>query len=109
MKHTLTCNKHILAVSVLSAIAASTTNAFAEEMPAEPRDGEVIEEIQVIGRSVSYANNATDENMKQQQTAMTSVLATIDNLPGVLINETGLNSWAPIKLQCAKLFRHVAN
>ncbi|AYA63347.1 TonB-dependent receptor domain-containing protein [Alteromonas sp. RKMC-009] len=97
MKHTLTRKKHILAMSVLSAIAASTSNAFAEEMAAESREGEVIEEIQVIGRSVSYANNATDENMKQQQTAMTSVLATIDNLPGVLINEGdtfGADDWS---------------
>lgn len=81
----------LLALSVLSAVAVPT---YAEESAA---DDAVVEEITVIGRSVSYANNATDENMLKQQTSMTSVLAAIDNLPGVLINEGdtfGADDWS---------------
>ena len=57
----------------------------------------MLEEITVLGRSVSYANNATSPEMLKQQTSMTSVLAAIDNLPGVLINEGdtfGSDDWS---------------
>ena len=60
-------------------------------------EGAILEEITVLGRSVSYANNATSPEMLKQQTSMTSVLAAIDNLPGVLINEGdtfGSDDWS---------------
>ena len=60
-------------------------------------EGAMLEEITVFGRSVSYANNATSPEMLKQQTSMTSVLAAIDNLPGVLINEGdtfGSDDWS---------------
>ena len=60
-------------------------------------EGAMLEEIRVLGRSVSYANNATSPEMLKQQTSMTSVLAAIDNLPGVLINEGdtfGSDDWS---------------
>lgn len=60
-------------------------------------EGAMLEEITVLGRSVSYANNATSPEMLKQQTSMTSVLAAIDNLPGVLINEGdtfGSDDWS---------------
>ncbi len=56
-----------------------------------------IEKIQVIGKSVSYTNNETTESMQKQQSNMTSVLALIDNLPGILINEGdtfGSDDWS---------------
>jgi outer membrane receptor protein involved in Fe transport len=58
---------------------------------------EGMESITVVGRSVSYANNQTSDEMLKQQTSMTSVLAAIDNLPGVLINEGdtfGADDWS---------------
>ncbi len=91
MKLNVPYKPSLLALSVLSAISIPT---YAEEASA---DDAVVEEITVIGRSVSYANNATDENMLKQQTSMTSVLAAIDNLPGVLINEGdtfGADDWS---------------
>ena len=83
--------KSLLAISILSSISLPL---FAQEAADNNDD---LEEITVIGRSVSYANNATDEAMVQQQTSMTSVLAAIDNLPGVLINEGdafGSDDWS---------------
>ena len=83
--------KSLLAISVLTSIALPLAAEEVAESDAE------IEEITVIGRSVSYANNATDDAMVKQQTSMTSVLATIDNLPGVLINEGdtfGADDWS---------------
>jgi len=86
-------NKSLIALAVLSALSAP---AFTEEALNKEQD-EIIEEISVVGRSVSYANNANDESMLKQQTSMTSVLAVVDNLPGVLINEGdtfGADDWS---------------
>ncbi|MFS1703085.1 TonB-dependent receptor [Alteromonas sp. AMM-1] len=88
----VTYKRSLLALSVLSAIGAPVT--FAEEAASVPSE---IEEVTVIGRSVSYANNATDDSMLKQQASLTSVLAAVDNLPGVLINEGdtfGSDDWS---------------
>tara|TARA_A200000159_G_scaffold46684_4_gene42973 strand:+ start:340 stop:717 length:378 start_codon:yes stop_codon:yes gene_type:complete len=87
--------RSLLALSVLAAMAG--TPVFAEAMNAPAAQPDEIEEVTVVGRSVSYANNATEESMIKQQSSMTSVLATIDNLPGVLINEGdtfGSDDWS---------------
>lgn len=83
--------KSRIALAVLSALSL---NAFATEDAAEEA---AIEEITVVGKSVSYANNATSSEMIRQQSAMTSALAVIDNLPGVLVNEGdtfGSDDWS---------------
>ena len=86
------------ALLTVSIIAAASTPAFAlEEAVDNVSKGAVLEEIMVVGRSVSYANNATSPEMLKQQTSMTSVLAAVDNLPGVLINEGdtfGADDWS---------------
>jgi outer membrane receptor for Fe3+-dicitrate len=86
-------SKHsVLALAILSALSHT---AHADEAPVA--NDSAIEEVTVVGRSVSYANNATDETMLKQQTNLTSVLASIDNLPGVLINEGdtfGADDWS---------------
>ncbi|MEQ3653649.1 MAG: TonB-dependent receptor plug domain-containing protein, partial [Glaciecola sp.] len=77
----------------LACLAAMNTNAMAEEEATEA----AVERIQVVGKSVSYANNETTESMLKQQSNLTSVLAGIDNLPGVLINEGdtfGSDDWS---------------
>lgn len=56
-----------------------------------------IESIAIVGKKITYANNVIDEGMKNQQSNITSVLAVIDNLPGVLINEGdtfGADDWS---------------
>nr|WP_241737441.1 TonB-dependent receptor [Neptunicella marina] len=70
---------------------------MAEEAAPANKEETTLEEITVVGRSVSYANNQTDDSMLKQQTALTSALAVIDNLPGVLINEGdtfGSDDWS---------------
>ncbi len=82
-----------LATSILCAMAMS---ANAQQTNTQS-DQETIEEITVVGKSVSYANNSVNQDMVNQQSAMTSALAVIDNLPGVLVNEGdtfGSDDWS---------------
>lgn len=90
----------VLALSILSAMSMSAMNAYAQEddlrtqLEKEEKD---VENIVVTGRNVSYANSAASAEMKKQQTSMTSVLALIDNLPGVLVTEGdpfGSDEWS---------------
>ena len=46
-----------------------------------------IEEITVVAKPTSYANNVIEPAMLEQQSSVSSVLAVIDNLPGISINE----------------------
>ncbi|WP_462159635.1 TonB-dependent receptor domain-containing protein [Pseudoalteromonas sp. GB56] len=85
----------------LSALTASILCAMAMTAQAQDAstksDEDMIEEITVVGKSVSYANNAVSQDMVNQQSAMTSALAVIDNLPGVLVNEGdtfGSDDWS---------------
>ena len=57
----------------------------------------MVEEVVVIGQSRTYANNEVTDSMLSQQTPITSVLAAIDNLPGVSIQEGdtyGFDDWS---------------
>ena len=82
-------SKLALSISLAFSSFAAVTPVFSAE--------ENMESITVVGKSVSYANNQTSDEMMKQQTSMTSVLAAIDNLPGVLINEGdtfGADDWS---------------
>ncbi len=46
-----------------------------------------LEEIIVVGKQRAFANDAVSENMKAFKPTAASVLAAVDNLPGVYINE----------------------
>ena len=90
-----TTAKTHLALCVAMAISSQSviSSAVAQEAP----DDAAIEEITVVGKSVSYANNQTSDEMAKQQSSLTSALAVIDNLPGVLINEGdtfGSDDWS---------------
>ncbi|WP_440056922.1 TonB-dependent receptor domain-containing protein (plasmid) [Pseudoalteromonas sp. T1lg65] len=79
-------------------ITAALFAAFTAGVQAEEKkQDDTIEEVTVVGQSVSFANNATSDEMVKQQASMTSALAVIDNLPGVLINEGdtfGSDDWS---------------
>ncbi|MCF2947884.1 TonB-dependent receptor [Paraglaciecola aquimarina] len=80
-----------LALAISIALSAAVNFVNAEEAEAQ------MEAITVVGKSVSYANNMTSDEMVKQQSNLTSVLAVIDNLPGVLINEGdtfGSDDWS---------------
>ncbi|MEM0912120.1 MAG: TonB-dependent receptor plug domain-containing protein, partial [Pseudomonadota bacterium] len=82
----------------LSVIALAMASVYSNGVYAEDAEAEVeIEEIVTVGQRLTYANNMTNESMVEQQSTLTSVLAVIDNLPGVLINEGdpfGADDWS---------------
>lgn len=90
-----TAKTHLaLCIAVAMGSQSLMSTAIAEETP---DNNAAIEEITVVGKSVSYANNQTSNEMAKQQSALTSALAVIDNLPGVLINEGdtfGSDDWS---------------
>ena len=91
-------NTHTYSLVALAVLAVISMSAHAEEGDKKNTDDdEAIEEITVIGKKVSFANNITSEDMIKQQSSMTSALAVIDNLPGVLVNEGdtfGTDDWS---------------
>lgn len=72
--------------------------AFAQAVDGEPRQyAEAADEIIVIGVGQTYNSNASSEEMALQQAPLTSVLAQIDNLPGVNVTEGdtyGFDDWS---------------
>ncbi|MBA6256507.1 MULTISPECIES: TonB-dependent receptor domain-containing protein [unclassified Colwellia] len=71
----------------LIALAISSTFAFnvlAEEVKTQES---TMEEVSVVAKKSSHANHEIDVKMAQQQSSITSVLALMDNLPGISINE----------------------
>ncbi|CAD5272744.1 TonB-dependent receptor [Alteromonas sp. 38] len=90
--------RSLIALSVLAATSLTSMHALAQEAEAQAAEEDKdVESILVTGRNVSYANSATSTEMKKQQTPMTSALALIDNLPGVLVTEGdpfGSDEWS---------------
>ena len=78
-------NKKLIAMSV----AATMVSMAAQAQDAEQKlqDDEEIEEVVATSAGITYANNVATEGMVKQQSDMTSVLAIVDNIPGVMINE----------------------
>lgn len=73
--------KSLISLAVLSALSSQ---AMAAESDTQDRE---IEEVSVVGKKISYANNLVEESMMEQQAPITSVMAMMDNLPGISINE----------------------
>ncbi|RUO73419.1 TonB-dependent receptor domain-containing protein [Idiomarina ramblicola] len=99
MKTYVPMKQSLIALSVLSALSATSLPVMAQDSQDQQakEEQEQMEAIVVTGRSVSYANNASSAEMKKQQTPMTSALAMVDNLPGVLVNEGdpfGSDEWS---------------
>lgn len=99
MKTYVPMKQSLIALSVLSALSATSLPVMAQDSQNQQaeEEKEQMEAIVVTGRSVSYANNASSAEMKKQQTPMTSALAMVDNLPGVLVNEGdpfGSDEWS---------------
>ncbi|MDP2534731.1 TonB-dependent receptor domain-containing protein [Alteromonas stellipolaris] len=90
--------RSFITLSVLAAMSLTSMHALAQEADAKAAEEDKdVESILVTGRNVSYANSATSTEMKKQQTPMTSALALIDNLPGVLVTEGdpfGSDEWS---------------
>jgi len=80
----------------LAALCCSVPAAVADD----PEHGEAgrIEEVTVVARrDVVYSNAETTADMERAQTPLTSVLAVVDNLPGVSVQEGdafGFDDWS---------------
>ena len=70
-------SKSILSMAIAMAVS---TSAYAN-------DETTIEEVTVVAKPTSYANNVIEPAMLEQQSTVSSVLSVIDNLPGISINE----------------------
>ena len=86
MKRMLSRKSMLLGVSAVALLSAAP--AQAEEVYED--DAAELEEIMVTGKKVTFANNATDNIMLDQKAPAASVLAVVDSLPGVLVNEGGI-------------------
>lgn len=78
--------------ALIPAISLASPAAFAQQ-----GQGEEIQEIVITGASRSYSALSTTQSMKDQQNPITSVLSTIDNLPGVNVTEGdtfGFDDWS---------------
>lgn len=87
---TLRTNKMVL-LGACSLFAVSTA-AISEDAitDAASNDGMAdFEEIIVSAEKTTFANNATDPVMMDQEPDASSVLAVIDNLPGIFVSEGG--------------------
>jgi len=73
-------SKSLLAIAIAATFSLSS---YAENINEES----TIEEVTVVAKKLSHANQVIDVSMLQQQSNITSVLAVIDNLPGISINE----------------------
>ncbi|GHF25040.1 TonB-dependent receptor [Kordiimonas sediminis] len=79
----------IMMMSACSVLAMSNA-VLAEEPTAEMESYESmadVEEIVVSARATTFANNGTDTVMKDQQPDAASVLAVVNNLPGLFVAE----------------------
>lgn len=64
---------------------AVSTSAYANDAANDKKNE--IEEVTVVAKPTSYANNVIEASMIEQQSSVSSVLSVIDNLPGISINE----------------------
>lgn len=78
-----TFKANLLTLAILSA-TSFYSHAEAPKSSAEEKHVEV---ISVLGKRVSYANNTTDESMKQAKAPIGNVMDLIDNLPGINVGQ----------------------
>lgn len=78
---------HIIKFNLITLAIVSTISAFAQSEEMLQASEQEVEVLSVIGKRVSYANNSTDDNMKQLQAPISNVLDLIDSLPGVNVGQ----------------------
>ncbi|SDZ87159.1 TonB-dependent receptor domain-containing protein [Microbulbifer marinus] len=79
-----------------SAISFATAMA-ANPLLAQQATDDKLEEVVVLGSGTAFNSSSVTEPMRKQQSAITSVNALIDNLPGVSVNEGdtyGFDDWS---------------
>ncbi len=87
--------RSLLSVSI--SIAVSASPAFSQEANDEQNADQEILEIITVGARRTFSALSTNQSMLDQQSPITSILSTIDNLPGVNITEGdtfGFDDWS---------------
>lgn len=83
----------ILAIS----LGASLAPAIASADDNKPDDNKPMEEVVVVGEAKTFSAVDTTASMQDQQNSITSVLESVDNLPGVNVTEGdtfGFDDWS---------------
>ena len=87
LRRQLPLSKSLIAIAVSTAMASSFVNAQEDEL----------QEILIVGTSRTFSAATTTQSMEDQQNSITSILSTVDNLPGVNITEGdtfGFDDWS---------------
>ena len=83
-------------VPVVSAVcAALTAQGALSQTPSSETSG--LEEVVIVSKATTYANNEITDSMKLQNSSITSINNFIDNLPGVSVHEGdafGFDDWS---------------
>lgn len=77
-------NLHKKSLIALALSSVFSLNAVAQ---VNANEDDTMEEVMVVAKKLSHANHEIDVKMAQQQSSMSSILAMMDNLPGISINE----------------------
>ncbi len=97
------CRNLLCSSALVGALMTMATTAVAEETTAvigaqtagvaaaaaAADDNASIDEILVVGKKTTYGNNITDKIMMDQESSASSVLAVLDNIPGIFVSEGG--------------------
>lgn len=88
-------NKRALLLS--ASIGLVMSGAQAQEAEGDADEARSLETVIVVGEAQTYSSAETTEVMTLQQAPITSILAQVDNLPGVLVQEGdtfGFDDWS---------------
>lgn len=78
---TIHCAKNLIALAIASALSLPVAAADSK------KNENTMEEVLVVAKKLSHANHVIESSMIKQQSPASSVLAVMDNLPGISINE----------------------
>lgn len=86
--------KNFLLAGLMASASFGAVSAWADDAVEETRE---LNTVVVVGEAQTYSSTESTEAMALQQSPVTSVLAQIDNLPGVNVNEGdvfGFDDWS---------------
>ena len=89
--------KRALLLSASIGLAMGAAQAQDATTDGDSDDARALETVIVVGQAQTYSSAESTESMALQQSPVTSVLAQIDNLPGVLVQEGdafGFDDWS---------------
>lgn len=82
---------------VSASVGLAFSGAQAQDADRDAEDTRELEAVIVVGAAQTYSSSETSEAMTLQQSPVTSILAQVDNLPGVLVQEGdafGFDDWS---------------